>query len=203
MLRLGSLQLPDAYNHYTLHVHELHFGRLDTGNCSGLHIYTAEGIGCHKSSWQSLGRHIYAEDSSPSAPQIHEYFSVLVSDRHHLRLCLIDRTSLMGLLSAVVTRCTPARWCIQRIHRRRAPSCTSSCSRITDNLMSSSSGLRLLSLSSLLPWPGARSRPRASSYLDHACWRRHPRRCEGGLTRTLVAAIRTPAEQSWVSVTSA
>ena len=44
---------------------------LDTGNCSGLHIYTAEGIGCHKSSWQSLGRHIYAEDSSPSAPQIH------------------------------------------------------------------------------------------------------------------------------------
>ena len=36
---------------------------LDTGNCSGLHIYTAEGIGCHKSSWQSLGRHIYAEVS--------------------------------------------------------------------------------------------------------------------------------------------
>ena len=143
---------------------------LDTGNCSGLHIYTAEGIGCHKSSWQSLGRHIYAEDSSPSAPQIHEYFSVLVSDRHHLRLCLIDRTSLMGLLSAVATRCTPARWCIQRIHRRCAPSCTSSCSRITDNKMSSSSGLRLLSLlSSFLPWPGARSRPRASSYLQWQC----------------------------------
>ena len=96
-------------------------------------------------------------------------FCVLVSDRHHLRLCLIDRTSLMGLLSAVATRCTPARWCIQRIHRRRAPSCTSSCSRITDNLMSSSSGLRLLSLSSFLPWPGARSRPRASSYLQ---WQR-------------------------------
>ena len=100
----------------------------------------------------------------------HECFFVLVSDRHHLRLCLIDRTSLMGLLSAVATRCTPARWCIQRIHRRRAPSCTSSCSRITDNLMSSSSGLRLLSLlSSFLPWPGARSRPRASSYLQ---WQR-------------------------------
>ena len=100
----------------------------------------------------------------------HEYFSVLVSDRHHLRFCFIDRTSRMGLLSAVVTRCTPARWCIQRIHRRRAPSCTSSCSRITDNLMSSSSGLRLLSLlSSFFPWPGARSRPRASSYLQ---WQR-------------------------------
>ena len=126
---------------------------------------------------------------------------------------------VMGLLSAVATRCTPARWCIQRIHRRRSPSCTSSCSRITDNLMSSSSGLRLLSLlSSFLPWPGARSRPRASSYLqwqrelhdlqwqrelfavhsqvihprrrylDHACWRCHPRRCVVGLTRTLVVA---------------
>ena len=78
MLRLSSslsakcsLQLPDAYNHYTLHVHDLHFERLDTGNCSGLHIYTAESIGCHKSSWQSLGRHIYTEDASPSAPQMH------------------------------------------------------------------------------------------------------------------------------------
>ena len=140
-----------------------------------------------------------------SAPQIHT--------KHFLYWFLIGITSdfaaliglrFIGLLSAVATRCTPARWCIQRIHRRRAPSCTSSCSRITDNLMSSSSGLRLVSLlSSFLPWPGARSRPRASSYLDHARWRRHPRRCEGGLTRTLVAAIRTPAEQSWVSVTSA
>ena len=105
-----------------------------------------------------------------SAPQIHT--------NNFLYWFLIGITSdfasliglrFMGLLSAVATRCTPARWCIQRIHRRCAPSCTSSRSRITDNLMSSSSGLRLLSLSSFLPWRGSRSRPRASSYLQ---WQR-------------------------------